>query len=250
MRDGRVKIIVVRPDFDQTDERKPLRKVGKSFSKEVLRDYLSDMSQHFVVDISAASLKQDALSTAKAILGAIDQGAVAAFAAAVEAQSGERASTEVNDVVQRIVTELKSALVKAAGARLLWLVIDDLETHSLPDTSTRGLMDRLYAEIAAEPKLRLVLIGLMELELASLQSIADKRVEKPLNHLDQDGVRHWIDRRVDGRIPVPDTLGNCLAGMVTSVADRRVSDSFTITQSVAEVVKTMLEPHLKKGLGL
>ena len=245
---GKVKILIVRADI--ASDGTPLSGVGKSFSRKILKEQL-DVSRHQVVEISAASLTQNAFRTAGVILDAVNMG-LSAKLTAVDDKSllADRQSTEINDIVARVAAELKVALVEAAGKRTLWIVIDDLEKHSLPDTSTRGLLDRLYADVAAEPSLRLVLLGLADVDLPSLQGIKAKRLDKPLTHLDADRVAAWVGHRVDGRFALPDAARECLAGVVASVATGRVKEAFSLTQAIAAIVKNDLDPHLKKRMGV
>jgi trypsin-like peptidase len=247
-RAGKVKILIVRADI--AGDGNPFRAVGKSFSRRILREHL-DASQHDVVEISAASLMQNAFRTAGAILDGVSVG-LSARLTVVDDKTlpADRLSTEINDIVARIAAELKAELVAAARGRTLWLVIDDLEKHSLPDTSTRALLDRLYAEVSAEPSLRLVLLGLADVDLPSLQGIRAKRLDKPLTHLDSGRVALWVGHRVDGRFALPDVARECLAGVVTSVASSRVNETFSMTQAVAAIVKNDLDPHLKRRMGL
>lgn len=245
---GKVKILIVRADI--ASDGSPLRSVGKSFSRKILKEYL-DASQHEVIEISAADLMQNAFRTAGAILDAVSVG-LSAQLTPIEGKMlpADRQSTEINDIVARVAAELKAALVTAAGRRTLWIVIDDLEKHSLPDTSTRGLLDRLYADVSVEQSLRLVLLGLADVDLPSLQGIKAKRLDKPLTHLDSGRVARWVGHRIDGRFALPDAAYECLAGVVTSVASSRVSETFSMTQAVSAIVKNDLDPHLKKRMGL
>ncbi|MBY5735473.1 hypothetical protein HFO26_35435 [Rhizobium leguminosarum] len=244
---GKVKILIVRADI--ASDGRPFRGVGKSFSRKILKEHL-DPSQHELVEISAASLMQNAFRTAGAILDVVGMGLSATLTPVDDKiLPADRQSTEINDIVVRVAAELRASLVKAAGNRTLWIVIDDLEKHSLPDTSTRALLDRLYADVSAEPSLRLVLLGLADIDLPSLQGIKAKRLDKPLTHLDSDRVALWVGHRVDGRFALPDVARECLAGVVASVATSRVSDAFSMTQAIATIVKNDLDPHLKKRMG-
>ncbi|AZO73499.1 trypsin-like peptidase domain-containing protein [Mesorhizobium sp. M1D.F.Ca.ET.043.01.1.1] len=247
-RAGKVKILIVRSDT--AGDGKPYRAVGKSFSKRILKEHL-DASQHDIVEMSAASLLHDASKSAGAVLDAVKRGLSANLPPINGATlPGDRQSTEINEIVARIAVEVKERLVAAAGGRTLWIVIDDLEKHSLPDPSTRILLDFLYAEVSAAPSLRLVLVGLADVDLPSLQGIRAKRLDKPLTHLDSGRVARWVGHRVDGRFALPDAAYECLAGVVTSVASGRVTEDFSMTQAVAAIVKNDLDPHLKKRMGL
>lgn len=245
---GKVKILIVRADI--AGDGKPLRAVGKSFSCKILKEHL-DPSRDEIIEISAASLKQNAFRTAGVILEAIGQDLSARLTPVDDKIfPKKRQSTEINDIVASVAAELKRELVKAAGERTLWIVIDDLEKHSLPDTSTRTLLDRLYADVSAEPSLRLVLLGLADVDLPSLRGIKAKRLDKPLTHLDSGRVALWVGHRVDGRFALPNAACECLAGVVASVASGRVTKKFSMTQAIAAIVKNDLDPHLKKRLGL
>ncbi|OOO29035.1 hypothetical protein CO662_32255 [Rhizobium anhuiense] len=245
---GKVKILIVRADLGV--DGKPLQRVGKSFSRRILREFL-DLAEHEIVEISAANLMQNAYRTAAALLEAVSAGRSSALTPVDDSSlPADRQSTEINDVVMRVAGELKAELVRIAGQRTLWLVIDELEKHALPDTTTRTLLDRLYADVSVEPSLRLVMLGLVDVDLPSLQGIKAKRLEKPLTHLDSSRVASWVGNRVDGRFGLPDVACECLAAVVSSVASSRVSETFSMTQAVAAVVRNDLDPHLKKRMGV
>ena len=245
---GKVKILIVRADV--ASDGRPLTAVGKSFTRKILKEQL-DPSLHEVVEISAASLVQNAFRTAGTILEAVGMGLSAKLTPVDDkALPADRQSTEINDIVARVAAELKTQLVAAAGNRTLWIVIDDLETYSVPDTSTRGLLDRLYGDVSAERALRLVLLGLADVDLPSLRGIKAKRLERPLTHLDSERIAAWVGHRVDGRLALPDVARECLAGVVASVATSRVGGAFSMTQAIALIVKNDLDPHLKKRMGV
>lgn len=244
---GDVKIIIVRPDFDIATDGKPFRKVGKSFSRRILKDQLREFGQHAIIELSAASLLTNAFRAAVVILNAVDSTSAAGLTP-VEDQTltPERQSTEVNDIVARIAAELKAKLVAAAAGRTLWIAIDDLETYTLLDNSTRALLDRLYADVAAEPSLRLVLIGLADVDLPSLQGIRAKRIEAPLTHPDVPRIRQWLANRADDTLVFPDVARDCIAGMVISAAKQKSGEALSLSEAVTAVVKSELEPHFRK----
>lgn len=238
---GKAKIIVVRPSIG--DDGQLFAKVGKSFSRDVLRDYL-DGAGHVVTEISAAKLVGNAFSSATAILEAVRGG----LAADLRGSPSDPQSSELNDVVASLSAALREKLVADAGNRVRWIVIDDLETHSLPHVSTRDLLDRFYADVMREPALRLMLVGLLDPGLPSLQNPQATRFEKPLVHLDREQIGAWLASRLDGRLALPDAVRHCIAGTVESVAESRKNPLFSKTRAVVELIKKDVDPPLKRGL--
>ena len=240
---GVVKIIVVRPG--RGDDGLPLGRVGKSFSRDVLRDYL-DSAGHLRVEMSAAKLLGDARSAADAILNAVRPG----LTVDLTRLPSRPQSSALNDLLPAIGADLREKLVAEAGNRILWLIIDDLERHALPDPLTRELLERLYGDVIREPSLRIVLVGLMESGLAPLQNSDVTRFERPLEHLGRDAIAGWLVGRLDGRLALPDAVRDCIAGIVDAVAESRKNPGFSKTHAVAELVRKEVDPPLKRGLVL
>lgn len=240
---GKVKIIVVRPG--RGDDGLPLGKVGKSFSLDILRDYL-DPAGHLRIEISAAKLVRDPVGAATAILTAVRPG----LSIDPSRMQARPQSSELNDVLPAIGADLREKLVAEAGNRILWLIIDDLERHALPNTSTRELLERLYGDVIREPSLRVVLVGLMEAGLAPLQNSDATRFEKPLEHLSRAAIASWLVGRLDGRLALPDAVRDCIAGVVDAVAESRKNTNFSKTHAVAELIRKDVDPPLKRGLDI
>lgn len=249
-RKGKLRIIVVRPSFDP--QRRVLSRVGKSFTERIL-DALLPAAEHRIVRVSAERLRSDARATAAALVEALGLGQGAPSDA--KPASGEptpagngtiapagRQSTELIDQVVPTADALRDLFLREAGNGLFWLVIDDLEKFTVPDTSTQALLEQIYREIAVHPRLRLVLIGVTDPDLAALRGIdAEAKWEEALEgHLNPKDVESWLRRRLDD--PSPD-VSRVFAGALVSAASRSAESP---SAALAETIFADVEPQLKE----
>ncbi|HYR08271.1 MAG TPA: trypsin-like peptidase domain-containing protein, partial [Longimicrobium sp.] len=132
---------------------------GKSFSTQILRASLPP-DEHVVIAVSAAAIPADAAALAADILRLVEPPALAGAATPLPA-SDQTTSTYNVWIKDTLFPRFAQRLKEAVGGRLAWLVIDDLEHHTLPDASARVFLQVLYASLASTlTSLRVVLIGL------------------------------------------------------------------------------------------
>jgi Trypsin-like peptidase domain len=130
---------------------------------------------------------------------------------------------------------------------LVWLTIDDLDVHDLPDTDARWFLDRLYKQIATIPKLRIVLIGL-KVQLQSLPEplLARNSIEiQTLGTLGQP-LKDWLDERSAAFEPLGDKARNLIASLalnhiVDPDALRKLHD-YTLDK-----IEPVLRRHFESG---
>jgi hypothetical protein len=135
------------------------RETGKSFSARILQAALP-VDENVVVTLGAAAIPADATALAEQILRAVEPPASAENAPPLPSR-GDATSTYAVWIKDTLFTEFARRLNQAAGDRLVWLVIDDLEHHTLPDASARVFLQVLYTSLASTlPSTRVILIGL------------------------------------------------------------------------------------------
>jgi V8-like Glu-specific endopeptidase len=128
---------------------------GKSFTTAILRDRLGQ-TEHFVVELSSRLLPTSARDMASLILAkaGVSPSDIAALPSSGDADTAPDAW--VRDVLTR---DLLTILKKHAGARQVWLVLDDLDVAPLPHTGSLVLIERLLNIVADDNFLRFILIG-------------------------------------------------------------------------------------------
>ncbi|KPL53253.1 hypothetical protein ABB55_14385 [Prosthecomicrobium hirschii] len=240
-RDGKVRIIIVRPGFSQAD-RRVLSRVGKSFTARILEALLPP-AEHRVVCVSAERFRNDAATTARALIDAVGVGKGATSVPApapAAAGPAQNSSTELIDQVNPSAGAVRDLFIREAGNGVFWLVIDDLEKFNVPDTSTQAFLEQLYREIAVHPHLRLVLIGVTDPDLAALRGIDPeaKWEEQLASHLDKKDVESWLRRRLDD--PSPE-MTRVFAGALVSASCRRTPESPSV--AVADMISSDVEPE-------
>jgi hypothetical protein len=150
---GENRIIVIQTSLDPAT-RLARTKIGKSFSTTILERFLP-ASDHVLLTVRGARLSFDAYDAARVIMDAIDPSGVAALP-----PEPERHTSLDADAKARLVDPLVAAMRKAAGNGVFWLVIDDLDRYPINASSTAAtLLDALYAAVAIDDRLRIVLIG-------------------------------------------------------------------------------------------
>jgi hypothetical protein len=249
-RKGKLRIIVVRPGFGP--RRSVLSGIGKSFTGLIL-DALLPAAEHRIVRVSAELLRGDARATAIALVDALGSGhgtpSASNSTAGQPAPAGNaagapagRQSTELVDQVVPTADALRDLFLREAGNGLFWLVIDDLEKFTIPDTSTQALLEQLYREIAVHPRLRLILIGVKDPDLAALHGIdAEAKWDEALEgHLDRKDVESWLLRRLDD--PSTD-VSRVFAGTLVSASSRSADSP---SKALAKTIFDDVEPELRE----
>jgi trypsin-like peptidase len=187
-------------------------KAGKSFSKEILKTQLAG-PEHLFVELGASEIPADAFDLARLILGKLHSGEEA-----LDLSPPSEADTARDAWIRDVLFPgFLEGLRSAAGARILWLVFDDLEKRTLPNASSRRLLERLYQDIRSAPFLRVVLIGLAgSVPAAPHEAVAYDTARDFL----QEEVEEYLSRRMveAGRAPGGDEV-RILAATIIDDAD-------------------------------
>ncbi len=126
---------------------------GKSFTIDIIKSiFRSPEHQHIV--FRAGETEADARQMAKAALGN--------FVDDIETSLPAVADTTTAAYVQRLVSYLGKKLREKPPNQSIWLMIDDLDIHTLADASGREFLATVYDQIKQLPSLRVVLIGLKD----------------------------------------------------------------------------------------
>lgn len=129
-----------------------LKRPGKTFSVAVMKALLP---RHIFIELTADMVKTDGRAMAAFLLDRISPGRQVVLPEVTDASTTEAAYHE-HHLIPRLFEELNAA----AAGKQVWIVLDELDTMSLPDTAGRRFLDMLYDRMPACPQLRLVLIGL------------------------------------------------------------------------------------------
>lgn len=167
---GQNRILVVRGD----------PKSGKSFSQGILRTMLGE-AEHILVPLAASDLSSDPVAVARAVLDQVMPVAEAETALPQPADGTTAISAWIRDFLYPAVI---AALKAAAGRRMIWIVIDDLDVA--PPTASGVLLfaELLFSEIEAHPFLRFVLIGQTGLIASAPHGMVDYDDTAPLGVAD------------------------------------------------------------------
>ncbi|MBH0111622.1 trypsin-like peptidase domain-containing protein [Novosphingobium sp. YJ-S2-02] len=138
---GMARIIVVRGAPDS----------GKTFSTSILRTML-DESSNAILAFSASALPLEARRFAQQLIEAMRL-------SPTQLPDDEPDTAPEAWARDHLLPAVLQALRDFAGARLVWLVLDDLDSHPVAAGSTTSMLERLFSDIASYPFLRLVLIG-------------------------------------------------------------------------------------------
>lgn len=131
-------------------------KSGKSFTVTILRSMLGD-AEHLYVMLPASEVPVKARDLAVELLRRVTPpGAESpALPDGSEAETAKEAWMR-----DELAPALIAALRSAAGTRTIWVIVDDLDSEKIVDTSARRLLEHLYQNLTGAEFLRFVLIGL------------------------------------------------------------------------------------------
>jgi hypothetical protein len=175
-------------------------KSGKSFSIEIMKTMFGT-SDHMFVELFASELPADAQALVKLLVAKVQSTGSAATLPEPSESDTAREAWIRDTLYPALVHELRTA----AASRSLWLIVDNLEKHFLPDTSARRLLERLYSEIRALPFLRIVLIGLA----GSVPGApADAVVYDDIELFDRHEIEEYLNRRAvaAGKAPTAEVV--------------------------------------------
>jgi hypothetical protein len=232
---GNVRILKVETTSD-FDNGEPLTKIGKSFSKTILRSLLP--SQHIVFSVEATRLTSDAYKAARLIVETVDNGSVDKLPKPVEGEAslGAAATTALVDSVI-------DAMRMAAGDGSLWLVIDDLDRGRIFSKSSTGtFLAALYKAVATEDNLRIVLIGVAK-DFPALAGLATG-VDSVVDHVSDTDVEDWITAELGPRLPLLRPVAQLFVAIARSVAEQGIAEKGR-TGAIAEVLKAHWGPKLR-----
>jgi V8-like Glu-specific endopeptidase len=125
---------------------------------------------------------------------------------------------------------------------LIWLMIDDLDVHDLPDTEARHFLDRLYAQVKTIPKLRIILVGLkIQLQVIPEELMAHSSID--ICNLDglSEHLRKWLDERSAAAGP----LGEKARNLVASLALTNIAEPNAL-RNLHSFTKYRIEPVLRR----
>lgn len=140
------------------------RKRGKSFCIRILRD-LMPPDTHAIIELEAAKMPAGAFELGTEILRKIDKDIDATTLPKPKESTTASAAWLDNQFYPRFIELLR----KAANNRVIWLVIDGLEHHELPDGANRRFLEVIYENAVSEPMLRVVLVGLKSMEVPGVE---------------------------------------------------------------------------------
>ena len=221
------RVLVVRTPSGST-----ARKPGKSFTVDILEALLGGPKTH-VIRISADQVRAGAEAMARLLLSALPPGE--------DIELPEQATTE-GAYDQVLVDALRTAIADRWPDGVVWLIIDDLDVHTLTDDGGRRFLSTLYRRVRDIPQLRIALIGLG----VSLDSIApDDLIESPLDPPEKlrDLFRDWLMARSSKGAQIPDEVLDMIADSLASFAG---SDAplATLSQFTADHLLDALDKRL------
>lgn len=240
---GANRIMVVRNSYDpQTGQ---LRTgIGKSFTVRIL-EAMVEPSEHLIRVVGARDLPGEAFAAARVLAAAFrEAGADAAVVAAFDAveQAQPAGDTTGDAAIIPLAELLMTALRLAAGARTLWLVIDDLDRHPVDSgAGTANLLNLLYRSISGDDRVRAVLIG-PTADLPGLGSL-NARTE-PLADLTEADIERWIVLSRGPERPLGDFLNVLRDMVVRTLPAWRADASMSRTQKIADILKIVVAPQL------
>jgi hypothetical protein len=237
-RRGDLRIVTVQTSPDPQTAL-PRTKIGKSFSATIIETLVDE--QRVVVVVKAGRLTTNAYQAAHEIV----ERAHPASLATIPTTSDQQTSLDA-EAAGRLVKPVIDALRKAAGNGVLWLVIDDLDRSPiLSESPTSTFLSALYLAVAADPSLRVALIGPTRRlsELDGLPFDSDTLEE----HVDDNDVAAWITTERGRDRPLPVDLGLVFVDIARSVAQELAKDPDRgRTGAVAHVLKEHVVEAIRK----
>lgn len=207
---------------------------GKTFSKRILQSHLS-RTDNVIAEIDASELAGDAPAVAALLLRRAglrddDIDSLPGRAAAATALSAW--------IRDELFPQFAKVLTEAAGRRLTWFAVDNLDTSPVPDSSGRQFLERLYQEIATLPSVRVVLLGVSGvLPGAPAEQVAADVLDPVAEHQVDD----YMKRRAIQRGVI--LTQQKLRALLTQV----LAGAGTDRKSVAAALDATFEPALRPG---
>ena len=197
--------------IDLVGEAKELRRAGKTFSADIIKAIFRGPEHHHIL-FRAGDLKVDAQRMAA--------DALRSFADDLEVPNAPDTTTPA--YVRRLVSFIGRAIRERLPNQSVWIVLDDLDKHSLSDASGREFLATLYSQVDEIPNLRIVLIGLPEgLAISGIDAqneIVSLIKPDDLKALDEKFIA-WLKQRGGRDAAIADEGYTFLADIVTSFAE-------------------------------
>lgn len=128
--------------------------VGKSFTLDIARAMLPPAA-HLMIILRASEVAKEIAAVPfveKHLLPSLNLGAG-------DFDWGDADTTDDAWLKHRVVPSLLAAMDRARNDRTVWLVLDELDEVTLPDSQTRLLLDNIYDRAGETPWLRILLLG-------------------------------------------------------------------------------------------
>jgi len=217
------------------------RKRGKSFCIRILRD-LMPPDRHAIIELEAAKMPAGAFELGVEILRKIDKDIDATSLPKPKESTTATAAWLDNQFYPRFIELLR----KAARTRVIWLVIDGLEHHELPDGANRRFLEVIYENAVSEPMLRVVLVGLKSMEVPGVErQLVDAITDSDLEVTELD-FEHYLSRRLMAQNVQASPKELQRLALIMRSASEPVEDQTRVTKA-AEFTQTYLMDPL--GLG-
>lgn len=135
---------------------------GKSFTADLIEDRIVH-DERVIVLLDASTLPSDARDLAILILS---KAGVAQERCDTLSKRDAATTTDIAWIKNQLIADFRKCIVElpattASGkARTFWIVLDNLDTVDITQTSARSFLDALYEALPGMPQLRIILIGL------------------------------------------------------------------------------------------
>ncbi len=223
---------------DLAGEAGGLRRAGKTFSAEIIKAMFRGPEHHHIL-FRAGDLKVDAQRMAA--------DALRSFADDLVGDLPDAPDTTTPAYVRRLVSFIGRKIQERLPNQSVWIVLDDLDKHSLSDASGREFLATLYDQVDEIPNLRIVLIGLPEgVAISGIDAqneIVTRIVPDDLQQLDLKFI-DWLKERGRGNVNMLDETYTFLADIITSYA---VGDA--PLEALSEFVGKHVNPAADRSFG-
>lgn len=133
---------------------KSFKRPGKTFSIDILKD-LRPPPHNLYIELTADRVRAGGVEMVELILDSLSPGLANGLPTA-----GDSGTTETAFFENQLIDALQQRIARHFPTSRIWLIIDDLDVHSLPDAGGRRFLDVLYRRVRDIEQLRIVLVGL------------------------------------------------------------------------------------------
>jgi hypothetical protein len=210
-------------------------KTGKTFSIAILRALLG-LVEHSVIEMKAANISPVPARLAADLLESMGAPVLETEPLPATADALTAQDAWIRDT---LYPEFARRAYKAAGKRILWLAIDDLDTNPLANSASRHLLERLYSDIASLPFLRIVLLGLTGPVPAALPKFVGYDATQPFTRAEIETYlqRRFVERRVNGSETEMRRMAAAIVNTIGFYGNHQVGH-------VAQLIGTAIDPTI------